>query len=126
MAQKISGILVGQIFRFGIVGVTATAIQYGIYYILQDQININIAFTIGYIVSFIVNFLLTTYFTFRNKPNVKRGIGFAISHFVNYILQMICLNVVLSFGVSPALAPIPVFMICVPVNFLLVRFFITK
>ena len=46
--------------RFGIVGVVATATHYGIYYLLQPHINVNIAYTTGYALSFIANFYLTS------------------------------------------------------------------
>jgi hypothetical protein len=60
------------------------------------------------------------------KANVKRGAGFAFSHVVNYLLQMVTLNFFLWLGLSKQIAPIPMFCICVPVNFLLVRFFLKK
>ncbi|MCI7475204.1 MAG: GtrA family protein, partial [Prevotella sp.] len=50
--------------------------------------------------------------------------GFAFSHAVNYVLQMLTLNLFLWVGVPKQWAPIPMFCICVPVNFVLVRFFL--
>ena len=55
--------------RFGIVGVVATATHYGIYYLLQPHINVNIAYTTGYALSFIANLYLTSYFTVGTKPS---------------------------------------------------------
>ena len=46
----------GEVCRFGIVGVLAVAIHYGVYWLLQRWINLNVAYTIGYIVSFIANY----------------------------------------------------------------------
>ena len=57
--------LVKEFIRFGVVGVLATALHYGIYYFLQSFINVNVAYTTGYVISFIVNFYLTSYFTFE-------------------------------------------------------------
>lgn len=111
-----------EFLRFGIVGVLATAIHYGIYYALQLVVNINIAYTCGYAISFICNFLLTSYFTFRTRPSVKKGVGFVFSHLVNYTLQIVTLNVFVYLGVPSAIVPVPVFAIAIPVNFLLVRF----
>ena len=48
--------LVKEFIRFGVVGVLATALHYGIYYFLQSFINVNVAYTTGYVISFIVNF----------------------------------------------------------------------
>ena len=115
-----------EFIRFGIVGVIATAVHYGIYYILLNVINPNLAFTIGYLLSFFMNFWLSAKFTFKAEATAKRGVGFALSHLVNYGLQMIVLNVSLKLGVPETLAPVPVYMICIPVNFLLVRFVFKK
>jgi predicted histidine transporter YuiF (NhaC family) len=43
------------------------------------------------------------------------------SHGVNYVLHMILLNIFLRIGIPSSFAPIPVYCIAVPVNFLLVR-----
>lgn len=111
-----------EFIRFAIVGVVATALHYGLYFMLQQVINVNAAYSIGYIVSFIANFYLTAFFTFRKKPSWKKAIGFGGAHLVNYLLHMGLLNLFLGLGLSKPLAPIPVFAIAIPVNFLLVRF----
>ena len=52
-----------EFIRFVMVGVFATALRYGIYFLLQKFINVYIAYTLGYALSFIANFYLTAYFT---------------------------------------------------------------
>ena len=59
-------------------------------------------------------------------PMARRGAGFALSHAVNYLLQMATIQFFVWVGVPERLAPIPMFAICVPVNFLLVRFFLKR
>jgi putative flippase GtrA len=113
---------IGQFLRFVVVGVIATAIHYGLYYILQKRINVNIAYTVGYAVSFLCNFYLTSYFTFKVKPSFVRLFGLGGAHAINYGLHIALLNLFLYLGVGKVLAPIPVFAIAIPVNFLLVRF----
>ena len=108
--------------RFAIVGLLATALHYGLYFLLQKVINVNIAYTAGYIISWLCNFYLTAHFTFREKTSVKRGAGFAASHGINYLLHMALLNAFLALGVTNEWAPVPVFCIVIPVNFILVRF----
>ena len=112
--------------RFCIVGGLATAVHYGIYLLLNLWIWTWLAYTIGYALSFCMNYVLTNYFTFRTKPSVKNGAGFALSHAVNYGMHMGLLEFFLWLGVAEWLAPIPVYCIAVPVNFLLVRFFFKK
>lgn len=108
--------------RFGIVGVVATATHYGIYYLLQPYINVNIAYTTGYALSFIANFYLTSYFTFGIKPSWRKLMGMGGAHLVNYLLHLALLNLFLFMGITKTWAPVPVFAIAIPINFLLVRF----
>lgn len=115
--------LLGREFiRFGVVGVIATALHYGIYYFLKSVINVNVAYATGYIISFIVNFYLTSYFTFGTTPSWKKLMGMGGAHLINFLLHMVLLNIFLYLGLSKTWAPIPVFAIVIPVNFLLVRF----
>lgn len=116
----------GEVLRFGVVGVLATLIQYAVYWVLIHWLTPSLSMTIGYIISFAFNFLASTRYTFRVKANARRGAGFALSHGVNWLLQMLTLNLFLWLGVSKQWAPIPMFCICVPVNFLLVRFFLKR
>ncbi len=116
----------GEVVRFGIVGVLATLLQYAIYTVLLLWCSPSLSMTVGYILSFIFNFIASTRFTFKVETNARHGAGFALSHVVNYLLQMATLNFFLWIGVSKTLAPIPMFCICVPVNFVLVRFFLKK
>ena len=112
----------GEMVRFGITGVLATAIHYGIYWVLQHWIDVNVAYTIGYAISFLMNYCLSAHFTFREKKSAKNGIGFATAHFLNYTWHIVLLNFFLWLGISPELAPIGVYAIAVPTNFILVRF----
>lgn len=111
-----------EFIRFVMVGILATALHYGIYFLLQRFINVNIAYTLGYALSFIANFYLTTYFTFGKKPSWSKAFGFGGVHLFNYLLHIGLLNTFLWLGLSKTLAPIPVFAIAIPVNFLLIRF----
>ena len=126
-----------EFIRFVMVGILATALHYGIYFLLQRFINVNIAYTLGYALSFIANFYLTAYsvsythlraheteadFTFGKKPSWSKAFGFGGAHLFNYLLHIGLLNTFLWLGLSKTLAPIPVFAIAIPVNFLLVRF----
>jgi len=111
-----------QIVRFGIVGVIATLTHYVMYWVMKEFINYNIAYTIGYGLSFIANFFLSAYFTFKKNATVKKGVGFGIAHFCNYFIQMVLLNIVVAIGISKDLAPIPVYAISIPINFIMVRF----
>ena len=54
-----------EFIRFCFVGTIAAGIHYGIYYLLQVYINVNVAYTTGYLISLVCNFFLTAYLTFH-------------------------------------------------------------
>lgn len=112
--------------RFAIVGVLVTAIHYGVYWLLQLVMNVNIAWTAGYIAGFIFNYYMSAYYIFRKKTSAKNGAGFSLAHIVNYLLQMVLLNFFIWIGMSAELAPVGVYAVSIPVNFLLVRFVFKK
>ncbi len=113
---------ISEIIRFCIVGCVATILHYVIYYLLKNWINLNIAYIIGYGLSFICNYFLSSYYTFKKKANLKSGIGFSGAHLFNLLFQVVLLNVFTYIGISENIAPIPVYAIAIPVNFLMVRF----
>ncbi len=127
----------GELVRFGIVGSIAVVLQYGTYLAimpllmklvptLDDHTLATTANTAAYIVSFIFNFIASTRYTFKVKANAKRGAGFTLSHIVNYALQTLILNLFVGMGMEKQWAMIPTLCICVPTNFVLVRFFLKR
>ena len=115
-----------EIIRFGIVGVIATAIHYGIYYVLLLMLNPILSYTIGYAVSFCCNYLLSSRFTFRVGLSVTKAAKFSVSHVLNYLIGVGLLNVFILLGVKPEVAPLPVFVLVIPINYLLVKFALTR
>ena len=113
---------IGEMIRFSVVGVLITAIHYVVYWLLQLVVDVNVAWTAGYIVGFVVNYYLSARFIFREKTSVGNGAGFGGAHLVNYFLQMVLLNFFIWTGLSPEMAPVGVYAVSIPVNFLLVRF----
>ncbi len=117
----------------------------------QQQLALNVSYAAGYALSFVVNYLVTTFWTFQTQTSAKKGAGFAFSHLVNYGLHTLLLNIFITLGVgqllvslnewvlpswlmesvpslgnAATLLPLPIYVIAVPVNFLLVRFFLTR
>ena len=117
---------IGEIVRFGIVGGVATLIQYGVYLLMLYAVSPTLSNTIGYAVSFLFNFVASTRYTFKVKTNARHRAGFALSHLINYGLQIVMLHLFMALGFSEKLAPVPMFCVCVPINFLLVRFFLKR
>ena len=127
----------GELVRFGIVGSIAVVLQYVAYLAMVptlahfipdmgDHTLATTANTAAYIISFIFNFIASTRYTFKVKANAKRGAGFTLSHIVNYALQALILNLFVGMGMEKQWAMIPTLCICVPTNFVLVRFFLKR
>lgn len=116
-----------EIVRFGMVGGIATLIQYGIYVVFVDAVGVRAvpSALISYAISFIFNFFLSNYFTFHTNPNAKKGIGFTLSHLINMGMQ-VGLVAIFKGIVGATLALIPAMAICIPCNYLLVRFALTS
>ncbi len=112
--------------KFGLVGLGSTIITYIVYYILNDFVYPTIAYTIAYLVGIFFNYVLNTLFTFKTKYSIKKISGFIISHGFNLLLSLLLLNFFVYIGMSKDVAPIPMYSICIPINFLMVRYFLTK
>jgi putative flippase GtrA len=116
-----------EFLRFCLVGLIATCIHYGFYLLLITWIEIdgklwvNIAYLIGFVMSWLCNLWMTAKITFKTHVSLKRGVGFAVTHAINYLLHVLFLNIFLAVGISEQIAPIPVYCCVVPINFILVR-----
>ena len=116
----------GQFVRFVLNGVLSSAIHYGIYYVLLFWTIANIAYITGYLISFVSNFFLTSYFTFRTKPTLRRFIGFSGSHALNFGLHVVLFNIFLWLGVHELIIPLLVIGIAMMVQFFILRLVFVK
>lgn len=111
---------------------------------------LTVTYAIGYAVSFIANYIVSLKWTFKTSGSVSKGAGFAFSHLVNAGMHLALLNAFRSLGLgrlmasgmqtflpwlvslfpvlgkAESLLPFPVYCIVVPLNFLMVRFFLTR
>lgn len=113
----------GEMLRFILVGGFCTVLQYGFYVLFVNVAGISalVSTVISYLLSFVANFFLSSLFTFKSGPTVKNGLGFTLSHLINLGMQTAL--VALFKGITgPAYALLPALAICVPLNFLLVRY----
>lgn len=112
-----------EIIRFGIVGLMATILQYGIYVTFVEAIGVKAvpSTLISYSISFVFNYILSSYFTFHKRPSAQNMLGFVLSHLVNMGLQTGMVAIFKEL-VGPTLALLPALGICIPLNYLMVRF----
>ncbi len=116
-----------EIIRFGLVGGLATVVQYGLYVVFVNAVGTTavVSTLISYAISFVLNFFLSNYFTFHSSPNALKGLGFTLSHLINMGMQ-VGLVAIFKGIVGPTLALLPALGICIPVNYLMVRFALTS
>jgi len=80
--------LIKQIIRFGIVGVIAFIVDYGVLIFLKELFNINlfISTEIAFIISVIVNYILSIKFVFDVNNKSNNFIPFIILSFMGLLL----------------------------------------
>lgn len=111
-----------RVIRFGITGTVSSLIHYAAYCVVIIWTGAAAAYTVGYAVGLVCNYVLTTYFTFQRHPSRNNLAGFVGSHILNYVLEIVLLEVFLWMGMGKFLAPVTVMVIVVPINFLLLRY----
>lgn len=116
-----------ELVRFGMVGSFCTVLQYGVYVVFAVAVGLpaTVSTVISYAISFVANFFLSSLFTFKKKANPKRGLAFAMSHLINMGLQtgfVAIFNLIL----PKELALLPALGICIPINYIMVRFSFTS
>lgn len=100
----------------------STAITYVVYYLLLlEDISAVPAYTAGYVVGLVFNYLMSARFTFRKSMNLKNAVGFVLTNAFNYVLQVGLLWLFICLGVPEKIAPLPMYAVAVPVNFIMVR-----
>ena len=115
-----------------------------------DALGITLTYAAGYAVSFVANYVVSLRWTFKTEGSVSKGLGFAFSHLVNAGMHLGLLNLFRALGAGELLSmlliwltpwlvellpvlgrpesllPLPVYAIVVPVNFLMVRYFLKR
>ena len=75
--------------KYAIVGCINTADYYLSYLVFINifKFSYRISFVLGYVVSIIGSYFLNTYFTYKQKPSVKKFLIFPLTYIPNFIIQ---------------------------------------
>ena len=123
--------LSSQFIRFGIVGLSNTAISLGIYYIfiLIDKDLYLIGNTVGFLISVLNAYYWSNKFVFQKseKGHLKPLLKTYISYGMTFLLSTCLLIVLVQYlDVQETIAPLIILFITIPLNFLLNKFWSFK
>ena len=124
--------LISQIFRFGIVGVVCTIIDFGVMIFLKEIVDVHYLFASGisFAVSVVINYLLSMRFVFRGKKDsskVKEFIIFVVLSIIGLgINQVIMWISVDGIEISYVLSKVGATGIVMVYNFITKKIFLNK
>lgn len=123
MKGELKGVL-----KFLIVGGTATFIDFCIYFVLSQRINVSVAKFISLLISCTYSFFLNKAWTFRVKEKanaayvlkyiLSQGVNISVNVLTNYMMLRVSGEKLVSYVVATGAG--------MTVNFLLQRFFVFK
>jgi len=119
--------IMGQVFRFGAVGVLNTAIGLAVILALQNGVGLNSALSnlSGYLVGLTVSYHLHRTWTFRHRGNAaERAPRYLISVAVSYLLNLATLTALLWLGVGATPSQIAAVGVYATASFALGKWFI--
>jgi putative flippase GtrA len=118
-----------QFFKFGIIGLSNTAISYGIYSLfVYLGVHYIIASVISFFISVLNSFFWNNKYTFKKDDSQKRNIlKSLIKTYISYAFTGLIIANILTiifieiFHISKYLAPLFVLVITIPLNFIMHR-----
>lgn len=118
-----------QAVRFTVVGTSGTLIQYGLYWaflelcalLWPDYTLTRVAFSLGFLIEMCTNYFLNTWYTFSSRPSMKNAGGFLIGRAVNYVIQLVGLQIFLWLSCSEKLAGLLAIVVAGIINFFVLR-----
>ena len=118
-----------QFFKFGLVGLSNTAVGFGVYYVLFFcGMNYLIANVVSWLVSVFNAFYWNNKYVFQSRSGWwKTLFRTYISYGASLLVSTILMYVLVEFlQVSPLIAPVVCLLVTVPLNFLLNKFWAFK
>lgn len=127
MAERTVRVLLGEVFRFGLVGVANTAVYYGCYLLLLQVSPYWVAHLIACPISVVFSFFMNSWFTYRVRPTLRRLLAFPLSVVAN--LGFTTFGTVLlveAAHVDERWAPLFAGVLALPITFMITRLVLTQ
>ena len=108
--------------RFLVSGAVRTAVIYGLYLALLIVLDYQVAYGIAYLAGIVLAYALDTRFVFRSEWSWRGFLQFPLVYVAQYLVGVALLwFLVERLGIDPAVAPILVLVVLVPLTFLMSR-----
>ena len=118
-----------EFLKYAIVGCINTADYYLSYLIFMDifKFSYKISFIMGYVVSIVGSYFLNTYFTYKQKPSVKKFLIFPLTYIPNFIIQYVGMILLVDrINMSRKVAPVITALVATPITFFVTKYVIKK
>ena len=115
--------------KYAIVGCINTADYYLSYLVFMDifKFAYRISFVLGYVVSILGSYFLNTYFTYKQKPSVKKFLIFPLTYIPNFIIQYLGIILLVDrLNISSKVAPVITAIVATPITFFVMKYVIKK
>lgn len=126
------GHIVVQFVKFGVVGVSNTLISLATTYLTMfilhlclnrtDTLTLNIGTTVGFVVGVINSYFWNSKYVFKDKKEKSAKKSFlkvVVCYGVTYLISMVLMDLLVKYlSVPEIIAPIPRWLITIPLNFI--------
>lgn len=114
--------MLGQMVRFGLVGVVNTATYYGMYLCFLSWLPYLAAHVTAFALSTVGSFLLTCWFTYRTRPTWRKFLLFPLTTAANFVITTGGVYVLVDLlHTGDRAAPLMAAAVAVPITFVLSR-----
>lgn len=114
--------LLGQLVRFGLVGVVNTATYYGMYLCFLRWLPYLVAHVAAFALSTVGSFLLNSWFTYRTRPTWRKFLLFPLTTAANFVITTGGVYVLVDLvHIGDRAAPLMAAAVAVPITFVLSR-----
>jgi putative flippase GtrA len=112
----------GQILRFALVGVVNTGTYYGLYLALLTVLPYVAAHVAAFLLSMVGSFFLTSYFTYRTRPTLRKFLLFPLTNAANFVVTTTGVYLLVGVGgFDSTYAPLVAAAAAIPVTFVVSR-----
>ncbi|WP_455537629.1 GtrA family protein [Terrisporobacter sp.] len=115
--------------KYSIVGCINTAVYYLSYLLFINifRFSYRISFVMGYVASIIVSYFLNTYFTYKQKPSLRKFLIFPLTYVPNFLIQYFGLIFLVDrLHINSKLAPVITALVATPITFFVMKYVIKR